>query len=218
MRHRHMLFNTLGATMNVSATSAKEEAKGPIARRIATLALAAGFAVAVAGPAHAAANLVTNGGFETGDFTGWTQTGNSSFNGVQCPGPGPTVFEGNCSAFFGPVGSTGGISQAINGLATGALYQISFAFEPDGGVPSSFSASFGGTSLLSLTNPPASAYQLLTFNVHATGVSETLAFNFQDDPGFLFLDAARVSVPEPGTLALMGIGLAGLWAGRKRKT
>src|SRR5437016_2266773 len=70
-----------------------------------------------------AASLVTNGGFETGDFTGWTQTGNSTFNGVQSPGPGPSVREGNSSAFFGPVGSVGGISQTLTTIP-GASYFI----------------------------------------------------------------------------------------------
>ena len=65
------------------------------------------------GGSAGAVSIVTNGGFETGSFTGWTQTGNTTFNGVQCPGPGPTVHGGNCSAFFGPIGSTGGISQTL---------------------------------------------------------------------------------------------------------
>ena len=186
-------------------------------RRIATFAVATGFAVAAAVPALAGPNLVTNGGFETGDFSGWTGTGNTTFNGVQCPGPGPTVFEGNCSAFFGPIGSVGGISQLVAGLVVGQPVLISFAFLPDGGNPSSFSASFGGVSLLSLLNPPASPYQLRSFSTLATTTSATLAFSFRDDPGFMFLDAVSVRVPEPGTMALLGIGMAGLWAGRRRK-
>ena len=48
----------------------------------------------------ARADLVTNGGFETGSFSGWTGTGNTVFNGVTCPGPGATVHGGNCAAFL----------------------------------------------------------------------------------------------------------------------
>ena len=69
---------------------------GMNARIVGNLVAAAGLAFAMAGPAQAAPQpVLVNGGFETGDFTGWTQTGNTTFNGVQCPGPGPTVFSGN---------------------------------------------------------------------------------------------------------------------------
>jgi hypothetical protein len=50
-------------------------------------ALTAALGFAVAGPANAA-ELVTNGSFETGDFTGWTLAGNTGFTGVECPGVG----------------------------------------------------------------------------------------------------------------------------------
>jgi len=185
-------------------------------RRIATFAVAAGFAVAAAVPAHAGANLVVNGGFESNgcDFTpGWTQFGDTSFSGVDALNP----FEGHCSAFFGPL-APGGITQTVGGLIVGQPYAISFAFEPDGGIPSSFSASFGGVTLLNLTNPPfSSSYLVRTFLTRATGVSEVLAFTFTDLPGSIRLDAVSVSIPEPATLALLGIGLVGFWAGQRRK-
>ena len=140
----------------------------------------------------ARADLVTNGGFETGDFTGWTQTGSTSFDGVQCPGPGATVHGGNCSAFFGPVGSTGGISQNL-ATTPGTQYRIDFFFCLMAVTPSSFSATFGATTLRSLTNPTAGPYQEFSFIVTATLSSTALGFNFRDDPGFLFLDDVSVN-------------------------
>jgi hypothetical protein len=212
--------------MGISNTvSARGDSRRPVAtgaeRVLRRFALAAGLAIAVALPAHAAPTLV-NGGFESGDFTGWTGTGDTTFNGVQCPGPGPSVFQGNCSAFFGPVGTTGGITQTVTSLVVGTDYVISFAFQPDGGTPSSFSATFGGLPLINLANPPGSflgPFQVLSFTRQATATSEALAFNFRDDPGFISLDAVSISVavPEPATLAMLGIGFVGLWIGRRRR-
>jgi hypothetical protein len=56
--------------------------------------------------AHAV--LVTNDGLETGDFTGWTQSGNTSFTSVDL-GLGHS---GSYGAKFGPAG-IGTISQNI---------------------------------------------------------------------------------------------------------
>jgi hypothetical protein len=198
-------------TKSVAARAAANGAGG--ARRWLGAAVAAvGLTVGIAGPAQA--NIVANGGFETGDFTGWTEVGNTVFNGVQCPGAG-LVPEGFCDAFFGPIGSTGGIAQTLATLP-GRYYNIDFDFQPDGGAPSSFSAMFGGDTLVSLTDPAGGPFQHFHFNTLATGAGTTIQFDFRDDPGFLSLDDVRVSVPEPGTLALLGIGMTGLWWRRRK--
>src|SRR5436305_6063044 len=122
-------------------------------KHLGAIVVALGLAFASTGSALAA-NIVNNGSFETGDFTGWTLSGNTGFTGVECPGaPFAGPGDGNCDAFFGPVGSTGGITQNLATVA-GVRYFIGFDFDPDGGTPSSFSATFGGTTLISVNNPP----------------------------------------------------------------
>src|SRR5207253_6561299 len=88
---------------------------------------AMGLAVGISGPAHAV-ELVTNGSFETGDFTGWTLSGNTGSSGVECPGaPFAGPGGGNCDAFLGPVGSNGTISQSLATLPR-RLYSTNFDF------------------------------------------------------------------------------------------
>jgi hypothetical protein len=60
---------------------------------------------------------------------------------------------------------------------------VNFAFLPDGGNPSSFSAVRRDHSGQP-TNPASDWF--FSFGVTATSASTTLQFNFRDDPGFLY--------------------------------
>ena len=175
-------------------------------------------AAALFSNAASAAELVINGGFETGSFSGWTQIGDTTFNGVASEIGNASTF----GAFFGPVGTTGGITQNLSTLA-GQMYTLSFAYLADGGTPSSISATFGGSNVFALTNPPANTtYQTFSTNVTATSALTPISFSFRNDPGFIYLDTVSVSsvsaaVPEPSTWAMMLVGFGAVGFAMRRR-
>lgn len=181
-------------------------------RRLLVLAAAAATVCAAVAPAQA--NLLANGGFETGDLTGWTQAGDTLFNQVFCGGVG-VAYQGACEFFAGPR-TTSTLSQSFATLP-GSNYVVTFALDLDGAIPSNFSAVLNGTPLVSLTNPADAPYALYSYFVTATGTTSTLTFAFSDPNGFYRLDAVAVDLPEPASAALVALGLAGLYPGRRRK-
>jgi len=168
--------------------------------------------------------LVVNGGFESGNFSGWSQHGDTSFTGVSMSAWGGTPNSGDYYAYFGPVTSEGGIFQSLT-TVVGETYTIEFALAAEGDAPNSFSFDWGGSTLYSLENASTFNYQTLSFSQVATSASTDLRFNFYHEPWFWYLDDVSVvmaqpphgTVPAPGALALFGLGLACLVGIRRRR-
>lgn len=175
-----------------------------------------GLSLAMAGAPSMATPSLVNGGFETGTFSGWTQFGMDLFDVVTCASPSALVYQGNCAASFAAFGETSGIEQLVTGLTVGETYRIDFAFQADGSAPSSFEATIGSSILMSLVNPVGQGYGQYSFLRTAISESETLRFTFRNDPGFMFLDAVTVAVPEPSALVLASIGIGVLAVSRRR--
>ncbi len=163
-----------------------------------------------------AGNLVANCGFETGDFTGWTQSGNLGFTGVASG----VAFSGTYGAYLGPVGSDGYLTQNLWGntftfafrqdpaywyldsvsvtpfSSCGAgcnTYFIDFWLAHDGGTPNDFTVLFNGVDV---------GPSLVDFG----------GFGYTEFSGYV-----DGTTPEPSSLILMASGLLGLAGVVRRK-
>jgi hypothetical protein len=140
--------------------------------------------------------LVTNGGFETGNFSGWTLAGNTSGTAVST---NPAQAQsGSDAALLGPFGSDGTLSQTLSTVA-GAQYTFSWWLASDPGTPNDFSVSWDGHQLVSETNIPAQPYVQSSYTVTATSNVTTIQFSFRDDALFLHLDDVSVQAVAPTT-------------------
>ena len=210
----------------VVATLSRAKAYLNKVKLLAGLAGLAALALGAAGTAHAA-NIVTNGNFETVALAGWNNTSPNTWGANFPPPPlgagagvavtGCTVIA-SCTLIGGP--GRAELSQLLPTIA--GLYTLQFDYLTIGGTPNELKVVWSGVAVLDLINlvstgnsPGTGVFQHYTVN-GLVGLSggTMLSFLGSSPPGVVVLDNVSVdlasggTVPAPGTwtMLLMGFG------------
>ena len=151
--------------------------------------------------------------------------------GLAWPAPSQTVPDGgNFVALDGAANYRSAIMQTINNLTVGDTYYVTF-FQAaaqqkgsSGATSEQFAVSLGGatdySTIMNDTQGGFVPWEKQTLAFVATSSSEVLSFLAlglpNGEPPVVLLDGVSMSVPEPGTIAMLGAGLLGLVMARKR--
>ena len=163
----------------------------------------AGFGPAIVVPI----TILLNGGFETGTFTNWTQSGSTTYSQVN------TVSTDRHSGKYGARlwshsnTAQGFLSQSL-AATPGAAYLISFWLDsPSSATPNDFQVSWDGNVLLDETNLGAIGWTNIQLTATATATSATLQFGYLGLNYYAGLDDVIVTpMTQPN---LVNISLSG---------
>jgi hypothetical protein len=162
--------------------------------------------------------LAGNGGFETGDFSNWSFSGNTNENYAACiddsdygdypfpDGYGYAYFvhSGLYGAYLGQYGSLGSLSQTLPTVSKQA-YLLScwlsslpnFDGTNNPTMPNEFRVKWNGKTYFDQTNMSYFGWTNLKYLVEATGSATVLEFFFRDDPAALALDDVTLQAVPP---------------------
>jgi len=180
---------------------------------------------ALLGTPMAAGNLVVNPGFEAVSLShNWSVTTGSPSCSDWAVGNGPVGVHSGINAFlFGDLCNQDYdiVSQDIT-TTPGAAYTFSFWVSSNFNSGTEFWATWDGNTVLDLVNGAVpTSYTQYSFTELATTPLTTIAFGGNNPLGWVGLDDVSVdaaaATPEPGTLTVLGLGLAGVGLIRRRK-